>query len=57
MFQSELVGCLFLGKQSFGGQAVAFVYSVIVGGLQLAGVLETGRELNSGHSFPLLWRL
>jgi len=48
---------VFFRKTKFLGQAVVFVYSVIVGGLQFAGVLETGRELHYGRSFPLLWRL
>lgn len=46
----------FFRKTKFLGQAAAFVYSVIVGGLQLAGGLESGRELHCGCRFPLLWR-
>lgn len=33
-----------LGEQSFWGQAVAFVYSTVVGGLWFAGVFGAGRE-------------
>lgn len=43
MFRSELLGCLFR-RTKFWGQAVAFVYSTVVGGLWFAGVFGAERE-------------